>query len=219
MLINSHYEKYQLFLVFTGIIEEIGTCVVQEYIETSLRLQFRAVKVLNELNIGDSIAVNGVCLTVTYRSASVFEVIAVSETLKKTTLSSLKIGDNVNLERAATLATRLGGHLVQGHIDTTAVVSAVKEVGGGSYEFTLTIPHRWMRYIIPKGSIAVDGVSLTVAETSLDTVTIAIIPHTYGATTFQYLRVGSNVNIEFDCIAKMVESLLKYDAELSGGQT
>lgn len=194
--------------MFTGIIEEIGTCVVLEGVDTSLRLLFSAEKVLGDLKVDDSIAVNGVCLTVTSTDSTHFEAWAVAETLKKTTLGSLKVGDHVNLERAATLSTRLGGHLVQGHIDGLATVKEVKNVGGESWEFFFEVPQEYMRYIVPRGSIAINGVSLTVAEVVGSDIKIAIIPHTYSETIFQWLREGDKVNIELDIIAKMVERLM-----------
>ncbi len=194
--------------MFTGIIEEIGTCVVLQEVDTSLRLLFSAEKVLSDLKVDDSIAVNGVCLTVTSTDTTQFEAWAVAETLKKTTLGSLKIGVHVNLERAATLLTRLGGHLVQGHIDGIATVKEVKSVGGDSWEFFFEVPQEYMHYIVPRGSIAINGVSLTVAEVMDSVIKIAIIPHTYSETIFQWLREGDKVNIELDIIAKMVERLM-----------
>lgn len=194
--------------MFTGIIEEIGTCVVLEGVDTSLRLLFSAEKVLDDLKVDDSIAVNGVCLTVTSTDTARFEAWAVAETLKKTTLGSLKVGDHVNLERAATLSTRLGGHLVQGHIDGLATVKEVKSAGGESWEFFFEVPQEYTRYIVPRGSIAINGVSLTVAEVVGSVIKIAIIPHTYSETIFQWLREGDKVNIELDIIAKMVERLM-----------
>jgi riboflavin synthase len=194
--------------VFTGIIEEIGTCVALEGVDTSLRLLFSAGKVLDDLKVDDSIAVNGVCLTVTSTDAARFEAWAVAETLKKTTLGSLKVGDHVNLERAATLSTRLGGHLVQGHIDGLATLNEVTSAGGESWEFFFEVPQEFMRYIVPRGSIAISGVSLTVAEVVGSVIKIAVIPHTYSETIFQWLREGDKVNIELDIIAKMVERLM-----------
>ncbi len=193
--------------MFTGIIEELGTLIATESVESGLRLQFSAAAVLSDLKIDDSISVNGVCQTVVDRKASFFEVISVPETLKKTTLSSLRKEEKVNLERAATLSTRLGGHLVQGHIDGVALTNGIENVGGSwMYEFEL--PDEFMRYVMPQGSIAIDGVSLTVARIHGNMITIAIIPHTYKMTNFQYLHVGDRVNIELDSIAKMVERLM-----------
>ncbi len=193
--------------MFTGIIEELGTVIAVMQSGTSLRIDFSAGKVLDDLKVDDSIAVNGVCQTVVNRSSSSFEVICVAETLGKTTLGSLKLGDKVNLERSATLATRLGGHLVQGHVDGVATVERVVPLDG-SWEFYFRVPAAFMRYVIARGSIAVNGVSLTVAEIEGDLVKIAIIPHTFEHTTFGWLGVGDSVNIELDCIAKMVERLV-----------
>ena len=193
--------------MFTGIIEELGTLIAGVEEGSGLRLQFSADKVLSDLKIDDSIAVNGVCQTVIARNSSSFEVISVSETLKKTTLRSLKSGEKVNLERAATLSTRLGGHLVQGHIDGTGMVLEMLNVGG-SWECHIELPEEFMKLVSPQGSIAINGVSLTIADIESNRIKIAIIPHTYVMTNFQSLRAGERVNIEIDCIAKMVERLV-----------
>jgi len=196
--------------VFTGIIEELGTLIAIKNVGSGLRLQFSAEKALSDLKIDDSISINGVCQTVVARETSSFEVISVAETLKKTTLRSLKVGDKVNLERAATLATRLGGHLVQGHIDGVALTKGILDVGG-SWMFEFEMPVGFMKYIIAQGSIAINGVSLTVAGIAGNMITIAIIPHTFEMTNFKDLRKGDQVNIELDCIAKMVERLVSRD--------
>lgn len=193
--------------MFTGLIEELGTLVDRTDEGSSLRLVIKAGKVLSDLKIDDSVAVNGCCLTAVTVSPATFEVIAVGETLQKTTLGSLKIGEALNLERAVTLATRLGGHLVQGHIDGTAKVLRINELGG-SWEFFFELPERFARYVIPQGSIAINGVSLTVASIEADRFKVAIIPHTFEVTTFHDLREGSHVNIEYDALVKMVEQLL-----------
>lgn len=212
--------------MFTGLIEELGTLVDLISSGTSLCLKIEAGRIFSEgshgtqssqngLKIGDSIAVNGVCLTatnvepsMTNHSMPYFEVTAVEETLRKTTLGSLIAGNEVNLERAATLETRLGGHLVQGHVDRTAIVTSIRDVNG-SWEFSLELPSDMLRYVVPKGSIALDGISLTVAAIEGNRVTVAIIPHTYYHTNIQFLNVGDAVNVEFDIIAKMVEQLVK----------
>ncbi len=193
--------------MFTGIIEEIGTVIAKSNEGTSLRIEIRAEKVLDDLKVDDSIAVNGVCQTVVHRKTLSFEVICVAETLSKTTLGSLKVGDSVNLERAATLSTRLGGHLVQGHVDGVVSVERIVPLDG-SWEFYFKLPPQWMKYIAGRGSIAIEGVSLTVASLNEHEIKIAVIPHTFGQTTFHLLRTGMNVNVELDCIAKMVERLL-----------
>jgi riboflavin synthase len=219
--------------LFTGLIEELGIIVDLKGEGTSLCLKIEAERVFsgssvderssaknlqNGLKIGDSVAVNGVCLTATHVQPPYFEVTAVKETLAKTTLGSLSTGSRINLERAASLETRLGGHLVQGHIDGTAQVSKIEEVDG-SWELYLELPLGTGRYVVPQGSIAIDGISLTVAqilspsplegEGQGEVIKIAIIPHTYYHTTIQYLKTGDRVNVEFDVIAKMVERLVK----------
>ena len=227
--------------MFTGLIEELGTVVDLTPSGTSLCLKIKADRIFrsgfsssdsedantpnssknlqNGLKIGDSIAVNGVCLTATTveqrmtdHALPYFEVTAVEETLRKTTLSSLTIGTRTNLEPAATIETRLGGHLVQGHVDTTARLSAIRD-RDGSWEFDFQIPSEFAKYAVPKGSIAIDGISLTIASVSAlehtSRVTVAIIPHTYSHTNLQFLNEGSMVNVEFDIIAKMVEQFVK----------
>jgi len=199
-------------IVFTGLIEELGTLVDRKTEGTSVRLQIEAQKVLSDLKIDDSISINGCCQTVVRVEASAFEVIAVRETLQKTTLGSLKIGAALNLERAATLGTRLGGHLVQGHVDGRASLKEIKEVGG-SWEYFFEIPEAFIRYIVPVGSIAINGVSLTVANIESRTIKVAIIPHTHAVTNFKDLHPGDEVNIETDVIAKMVERFVERRAE------
>lgn len=179
---------------------------------TSVRIDFSAQDVLDDLKVDDSIAVNGVCQTVVNRSSSVFEVMCVAETLGKTTLGSLKVGDRVNLERAATLTTRLGGHLVQGHVDGVASLERIVPMDG-SWEFYFRLPTELTRYVIARGSIAIEGVSLTVAEIEGELIKVAIIPHTFEHTTFGALNVGDKVNIEPDSLAKIVEKLLAAQAE------
>jgi riboflavin synthase len=221
--------------MFTGIIEELGTVVDQIAERSSVRLQIRADRVFREenpqgltaeagsesgengLKIDDSVSVNGVCLTVVAVRPPIFEVIAVQETLQKTTLGSLTVdwgnsAENghrtVNLERAATLRTRLGGHIVQGHVDGTARIAEIRDLAG-SWEFYFELPPAMSRYVVPTGSVTLDGVSLTVASIADSTLKVAIIPHTYRHTNFQYLKVGDRVNLEVDVIAKMVEQMVK----------
>ncbi|MEI8134035.1 MAG: riboflavin synthase [bacterium] len=193
--------------MFTGIIEELGILIASIEYGTSLCMQISANKVLSDLKVDDSVAINGVCLTVAKKEPSFFEVIAVSETLARTTIRSLKIGDKVNLERAATLETRLGGHLVQGHIDGVALLMGVESLDG-SWLYSFDIPLQFMKYISPQGSITINGVSLTVARIEQASIHIAIIPHTYEMTTFATLQTGDFVNFEVDCIAKMIERLI-----------
>jgi riboflavin synthase len=193
--------------VFTGIIEELGTLVDRIMIGSSLRLQIEAEKVLSDLKVDDSISINGCCQTVTVIEPSFFEVISVNETLKKTTLGEFPVGKRVNLERAATLATRLGGHLVQGHVDSRATLTEIVPLDG-SWEFYFDIPKLLRVYAVPRGSITINGVSLTIAEISAKGIKVAIIPHTFEKTDFQYLKTGDEVNVEMDVIAKMVEQFV-----------
>ena len=195
--------------MFTGIIEEIGIVKgARGSSDGARKFRVGCTTVLEDLSIGDSLSVNGVCLTIVEKLKSEVDVEAVEETIKKTTLGALKIGDPVNLERAAAMNSRIGGHLVQGHVDATGKVISIEKLPVSSV-FRFRIPRPLMRYLIPVGSIAINGVSLTVAEKMSDSFKVAIIPHTFENTVFRFLRVGSSVNIEIDMMAKYVESLLK----------
>lgn len=193
--------------MFTGLIEELGTLVDRREEGSSLRLVIKAEEVLSDLKIDDSVSINGCCQTAVLVDSPTFEVIAVSETLQKTTLGSLKIGEALNLERAVTLGTRLGGHLVQGHIDGVSEVLEIRDLSG-SWEYWFGLPREFSQYVVRVGSIAVNGVSLTVAEVAADRFKVAVIPHTYAVTNFHDLLPGSKVNIEYDVMAKMVERML-----------
>ncbi len=195
--------------MFTGIIEEVGTIdEVKNAGHGARKFRIGCSLVAQDLKIGDSLAVNGVCLTVVERSKGKVSVEAVEETIKKTTLGSYKSGDRLNLERAVRLSDRLGGHIVQGHVDAKGKVVSIEKLPL-SRMYTFRIPKNLMKYVIPVGSIAANGVSLTVAEKLTDGFRVAIIPHTFENTVFKFLRVGSEVNIEIDMLAKYVESILK----------
>jgi riboflavin synthase len=195
--------------MFTGIIEEVGAVkLVKGSANGAKKLFIGCSRVLDDLKIGDSLAVNGVCLTIVERDDEQVAVEAVEETVKKTMIGNLKPGSHVNLERSVRLNDRLGGHLVQGHVDATAKVMSIEKLPM-SRMYRFKILRTLMKYLIPVGSISVNGVSLTIAEKSSDSFKVAIIPHTFENTTFKYLRVGDFVNIEIDMIAKYVESLLK----------
>ena len=193
--------------MFTGIVEEVGTVVA-----AGPRLEVRASKVTRDAEPGASIAVNGVCLTVVDRSgadstgAVAFDVS--DETLRRTALGGLGPGDPVNLERPATLVQRLGGHLVQGHVDCVGRTVEVRPVGVG-VEMTFELPSEMFRYLVEKGSVAVDGVSLTVARTAEPLFAVALIPFTLEVTNLGRKRVGDPVNVEVDVIAKYVEGLVR----------
>lgn len=189
--------------MFTGIIEEIGTVVGVTPQGDGVRLDIEAHQVMDDLAVDHSIAVNGVCLTVTERSETVFSVTAVAETLRKTTTGALVQGSRVNLERAVRMSDRLGGHLVQGHVDTVGAVRSVIENEAG-WEVWFSYPIEYRRWLIPVGSICVEGVSLTVAAVDGDAFKVAIIPHTLQKTTLGSKRVADAINLEFDMVAKYV---------------
>ncbi len=195
--------------MFTGIIEEVGT--VKQVSGTSdgaRKIFVECSRVLGDLKIGDSLAINGTCLTIVEKKKYQVAVEAVEETVKKTMIGSLREGSFVNLERSVSLNDRLGGHLVQGHVDATGRLMSIQKLPM-SRVYRFKVPRTLMKYLIPVGSVAINGVSLTVAEKMADSIKVAIIPHTFENTTFKYLHVGDAVNIEIDLIAKYVESLLK----------
>jgi riboflavin synthase len=192
--------------MFTGLVEETGTVRKALPKNGLLELEILAKKVLDDLNVDDSINVSGVCQTVVKRTDSTFLVQAVQETLKKTTLGRMRKGSRVNLERAILPSTRLGGHFVQGHVDGTGTVKSVRKQKG-DWQLTIETPSSFVRYIIPAGSICIDGVSLTIASIRSTLVTIAIIPHTLEITTLKDLRTGDAVNIELDMIGKYIVRL------------
>jgi riboflavin synthase len=195
--------------VFTGIVEECGEVLAME----GGRLTVACRTVVADSDIGASIAVNGVCLTVVERTDRSVAFDVSPETLDRTSLREIASGRSVNLERPTTLAARLGGHLVQGHVDGTGTVRDVLPDGAGGARLRIEFPSRLLRYVVEKGSIAVDGVSLTVAALHEDGITIALIPHTLSVTTLGAARPGDRVNLEVDVIARYVERL----TERSGG--
>lgn len=203
--------------MFTGLIEETGTLKSVTGRGEALVLTIGAGKVLEGMALGDSIAVNGVCLTATRFDASSVSMDVMPETYRKTTLSRLKPGDQVNLERAMRADARFGGHILQGHVDGTGTIRA-REPKDNAVYFTIE-PHdpEMFRHIIPKGSIAVDGISLTVVDTSETRFSVSIIPHTFAATVLQHKQPGHEVNLETDIIGKYVEHLLSW-AQIGGGQ-
>jgi riboflavin synthase len=198
--------------VFTGIVEEVGTLVVREDQSDSAVLQIRADRVLQDVALGDSIAVNGVCLTVTAVEDGVWSTDVMAETLSRSSLGSVAAGAPVNLERAVTPHTRLGGHMMQGHVD--GVGSVVGRVPGEHWEVVrIAMPAALARYVVEKGSIAVDGVSLTVsavsdADADDPWFEVSLIPTTLRDTTLGSRAPGEPVNLEVDVIAKYVERLL-----------
>lgn len=190
--------------MFTGIIEEVGEIVHVEPAGDAARLAVRGAVVTSDARHGDSIAVDGVCLTVVDLDGDVFTVDAVAETLARSTLGDRKAGDRVNLERAVRADQRLGGHIVQGHVDATAVLLGREPQDRGE-RVRFALPPALARYVVEKGSIAVDGVSLTVAAVDAGSFTVALIPATLELTTLGARRPGERVNLEADVIAKYVE--------------
>lgn len=193
--------------MFTGLVEEVGEVQEIRPIPDGLEFQILCSIVLKNTQIGDSISTSGVCLTVTDFDHTSFKCTAVAETLRKTSLGDLKAGDKVNLERSLTLEKRIGGHLVQGHIDGIATASDLK-IEGDSHFWTFSTGAELSRYMVPKGSITVDGVSLTIVDCDHTSFRVALIPQTLKETTLQYLAVGSRVNIEVDIIGKYVHHFL-----------
>jgi riboflavin synthase len=196
--------------MFTGIVEELG--VVDKISNNAMTVQ--ASKVTEDLKLGDSIAVNGTCLTAVNFSRTEFSVDLSPETMRRTSLGQLSEGSPVNLERALLASDRMGGHIVQGHVDSTGRVMASR-VDGDSIIFRIRVPKRLNPYIVEKGFIAVDGISLTVVKRGASSFTLAVIPYTLKNTNLATVSIGDRVNLEADILAKYVESLLdrKYGPE------
>jgi len=189
--------------MFTGIIEELGTAVAW-----GTRLTVRCATVLEDAREGCSISVNGVCLTALDLTPDSFSADLAPETLARTNLGDLRVGSRVNLERPVTPVTRLSGHIVQGHVDGTGELVALDELRDGNWWLKVRIPPALDRYLVHKGSIAIDGISLTIATLEGDLLGVTIIPHTYACTTLGSRSVGDRVNLEVDVLAKHVEKLL-----------
>jgi riboflavin synthase len=196
--------------MFTGIIEEVGTVTAIERGAQSARFTIGASMVSEGTQIGDSITVNGACLTVVEMSPEHLAFDAVYETLQRTALGALAIGDPVNMERSLAASGRFDGHIVQGHVDGVGTISSIREVDNSFYVY-ITASSNMLRYIVRKGSIAVDGISLTVVEAAEKTFSVAIIPHTWQHTNLRAKIAGDQVNLETDVIGKYVEKLLGGD--------
>jgi len=200
--------------MFTGIVEELGTVRAVTPNAGGVRLVIEAHTVLDVVEMGASIAVNGCCLTVVAFDAHSWSADAVIETLARTNLGDLAAGARVNLERPVRLADRLGGHLVQGHVDATGTLRSREPLPDGSTLVTFAAPPEVLRYVVHKGSITVDGVSLTVARRDDASFAVALIPHTLAVTTLGARAAGERVNLEIDLIAKYVEQLLPAREEV-----
>ena len=198
--------------MFTGLVEEKG--ILKEKIPTGDGFQFviEAKIVMNNLQIGSSVAVNGCCLTVVKIDGNTFAVDTIEETLNKTNLGVLKQGMNVNLERPLAAEARLGGHFVLGHIDTTGKVEDVKELSN-SHWLTISFPEKFKQYLIYVGSVAIDGVSMTVAKLKDKSFSVGIIPHTWKETIFADKKIGDTVNLEFDVLGKYVERIMESKSQ------
>ena len=198
--------------MFTGIIEEIGTVVNIERGVKSSRITIQGKKIFDDLKTGDSVSVNGMCSTAVNITKNTFTADIMAESMRRTSLGDLKKGSRVNLERAMQLNGRFGGHIVSGHVDGTGIIlSMVKE--DTAVWVTVSAPYNVMRYIIEKGSITIDGISLTVAKVYADAFAVSIIPHTAGETTLLTKRSGERVNLECDIVGKYIE---KFTEKKSG---
>jgi riboflavin synthase len=193
--------------MFSGIIETLGEVVNLKQEQANLHLSVKS-NFTNELKIDQSIAHNGVCLTVVSIDSDTFTVTAIDETLKKTNLGNLKIGDKINLERCMRLGDRLDGHIVQGHVDQTAVCKTVEEANG-SWIFTFEYDASQSNITVEKGSVCVNGVSLTVVNSKDNSFSVCIIPYTFEHTNFHSIKPGTIVNLEFDILGKYISKLMK----------
>ncbi|MCP8618134.1 riboflavin synthase [Salirhabdus salicampi] len=199
--------------MFTGIIEEVGTIQNMKKSPQSIVMEIGATKVLEDVNIGDSISINGVCLTVTKYTKGSFEVDVMPETVKATSLKELSTGSKVNLERSMAANGRFGGHFVSGHVDGVGEIIGKEEVANAVY-YKIKVPESLAKFLLLKGSIAVDGTSLTIFGVEGNVFTISLIPHTYDETVLGSKGKGDTVNIECDMLAKYVENMLTRKQEL-----
>ncbi|HQI80994.1 MAG TPA: riboflavin synthase [Deltaproteobacteria bacterium] len=198
--------------MFTGIIESVGRLVSKRGSGSGFELEIDTGLDLSADAVGDSVAVDGVCLTITAKKGGVFAANASAETVSRSTLKDLRPGAKVNIERALTLSARLGGHIVLGHVDTAGTILA-KEPAGESLRFRVSFDTSFSRYVVEKGSIAMDGVSLTVNEVRPGAFGVNVIPHTARSTSLTLKSAGDRVNLEFDVLGKYVEHLLNKDRD------
>jgi riboflavin synthase len=198
--------------MFTGIIEEVGTLKELSVGNGFGVMEIKCSRVLEDARTGDSIATNGVCLTIREKGSDSFKAEVMGETLGKSNLGSLKVGDKLNLERALRLSDRLGGHIVSGHIDGVGKIVSIKEERDGTW-FTISAPKDVLRYIIYKGSIGIDGISLTVADINEEAFKVSVIPHTIENTILIDKQINSKVNLECDLIGKYLEKFINIKNE------
>ena len=198
--------------MFTGIVEELARVKKIKNKKQGIRYTISANTVLDDLKIGDSICINGVCLTVTKRQKDMFSMDIIEETLDKSNLGELKENDYVNLERAMKASDRFGGHIVQGHVETQGVILE-KQIEEDEARISVCLDPEWMRYCIPKGSITLDGVALTIASINKNIIEIALIPHTLENTTLGLKDKSDTLNVETDIIGKYINRLLTFDGD------
>jgi riboflavin synthase len=196
--------------MFTGIIEELGSVHAIQHRETGARLTIHCSRIVSDATVGASIAVNGACLTAIEIADDRFSADLAPETLKRTNLGDLRTGSLVNLERPLRANSRLDGHFVLGHVDATAELVSLEPLGEDNWWLKIQVPRAFLKYIVEKGSLAVDGISLTVAGVSEASVSFTIIPHTFEHTTLRAYGPGARVNIEVDILAKHLENLLAH---------
>lgn len=194
--------------MFTGLIEEVGIIKSIQPIGSGKKITVQGEKIFDDLKIDDSVAMNGVCQTVINRTNNTFDVIAIEETLRKTTLGNYNAGKKINLERAAKVGDRIGGHIVQGHVDCTGNILTIQSETAGKLIW-VSFPKEFKKYIVKIGSICINGVSLTVAKLEDLKFMTAVIPHTWAMTTFNELSIGDEVNLEFDIIGKYIENMVE----------
>lgn len=194
--------------MFTGIVKELGVVDHVDATAEGARVVIVAPQTASRVQVGDSVAINGVCLTVVRKDREQLQFDAVQETLRRSNLGNLKPGERVNLEDALRVGEAMGGHFVQGHVDTTGVVERLIPQGN-AVVMVVGVAEEWMRYAVPKGSVAVDGVSLTIVDVGRDDFSVWLIPHTRAMTTLGLRRIGDRVNVEFDMLAKYIERLLE----------
>lgn len=198
--------------MFTGIVEEMGKIVRVEKGAKSSRLAVSGDKIFSDLKLGDSVATNGVCLTVTSFSKGIFTADVMNETLKRSNLGELRQGSMVNLERAMIADGRFGGHIVSGHIDGTGVITKIEQDDIAVW-YTIRADRKIMKYIIEKGSVAIDGISLTIAKVTDNDFSVSLIPHTAKETVLGYKKTGDTVNLENDVVGKYIEHFLSFKEE------
>lgn len=203
--------------MFTGIIEELGTVISLKRGSQSAVLTMQGKKISDDLALGDSVAVNGVCLTVKSINRNIFQADVMNETFHRSSLGELKRGAKVNLERAMAANGRFGGHMVAGHVDAVGEITDIRQDDNAIW-FTIHVPQSVMKYCIEKGSIALDGISLTIAEITGDTISVSMIPHTIENTNFGLKKPGDVVNLENDMVGKYIDKLLHFK-EISSEKT